>query len=149
MPSPRPARPIFIAFLGYCLICNAGFALTHGFILLNAPKLDKPIPPHALILIAFVGPLLMAALGHFLLKGKNWARLMYYVVFAPYIALFLRFDFDVFAVFRAVLFTTGALLLALPGARGFFIGRALRPRRIVAKPPRSERVPVRSGRFEY
>jgi len=124
-------------------------ALPYGFILLNDPERRGTLNAPALVLIGFVFPLLMAALGHFMLKGRNWARLLFCTMIIPYSALLLGYQMGALSLLRVITLIAFTLLLSQFAAQRFFAGRDSRKRRVAAKPPRAENTPIRSARYQY
>jgi hypothetical protein len=149
MPPRRRPRPAIVSFIGYCLIGNVIAALPYGFILLNDPERRGDMNPATLLLIGFVGPLLMAALGHFILKGKNWARLLFFSMSIPYSILLLDYQMGAVSLLRVMLLMAFAFFLAHAASQRFFTGRERGRRRVPAKPLRDERAAVRGARYQY
>jgi hypothetical protein len=149
MPSRRRPRPTVVSFIGYCLIAQVIVALPQGFILLNDPERRGDMGPPALVLLGFVCPLLMAALGHFMLKGQNWARLLFFTMVVPYSVLMLGSQMSAISVLRVMALVIFTFCLCQYAAQRFFTGREPSRRRVPAKPPRQEPAPLRSARYQY
>ena len=149
MPPRRRPRPTVVSFIGYCLIAQVIVALPQGFILLNDPERRGNITPSALVLVGFVCPLLMAVLGHFMLKGQNWARLLFFTTVIPYSVLMLASQMGAISLLRVMALVIFTFCLCQYAAQRFFAGRELGRRRVPAKPPRQQSAPIRSARYQY
>jgi len=123
--------------------------LPYGFILLNDPERRGNLNAPTLVLLGFVFPLLLAALGHFMLKGRNWARLLFCTMIIPYSILLLGYQLGAASVLRVIVLVTFTFLLSQFGAHRFFTGRTPRRRRVPAKQPRQEPAAIRSARYQH
>ena len=148
MPSRHRPRPTIVSFIGYCLITQVIVALPHGFILLNDPERRGDMNPSALVMLGFVCPLLMAVLGHFMLKGQNWARLFFCTTIIPYSMLLLSYQLGAISLLRVMAFVIFAFCLCQLAAQRFFTGRESSRRRVPAKPPTEAPAPIRSARYQ-
>jgi hypothetical protein len=149
MPSRRRPRPTVVSFIGYCLIAQIIVALPHGFILLNDPERRGEMNAPTLVLLGFVCPLLMAALGHFMLKGQNWARLLFFTMVIPYSVLMLGSQMGAISVLRVMALVIFTFCLCQYTAQRFFTRHGASRNRVPAKPPRQEPAAIRSARYQY
>jgi len=149
MPPRRRPRPTVVSFIGYCLIAQIIVALPHGFILLNDPERRGNLNPPTLVLLGFVCPLLVAVLGHFILKGQNWARLLFFTMVIPYSVLMLSSQMGAISLLRVMALMIFSFCLCQFAAHRYFTGRESSRRRVPAKPPGEVPAPIRNARYQY
>ena len=109
-----------------------------------------------------IGLLVLAGLGTtcgiFILRGANWARLLFFATGLPMVCLSTTVLSSSGIVFRVIIVLTGALSLITQSSNRFFTGRDTLFRRTKHQQPDDEsfsdldsdaRQPKRRGRYDY
>jgi hypothetical protein len=77
-------RPTSITVISWILIVLAGISLITSTLMLNNPTAKElmarsPLPPSVQYVLMYLGLLVMITSGVAMLKGQNWARLLYVI----------------------------------------------------------------------
>ena len=120
------SRPVSVTVIASIIIVTSAIGLVFSLFLINHPTVQElmaksPLPVPVQYALEFVAPLLSALCGVFMLKGANWARLLY----VGWRVLILIITFITMPVNLATLF--GVIFLAVvvfflfrPKANAFF-----------------------------
>lgn len=119
-------RPITVTVVCWLLMISAVFSAISSTISLNNPMVkdmmaQSAIPLSVQYLIMYVGLLVMFIGGFFMLKGKNWARLLYVIWGGLGLMIgALTSPVKTMMIPGATFFIVVVILLFLPNANVFF-----------------------------
>jgi hypothetical protein len=119
-------RPLSVSIIAWFLIITAGISLVITPVSMNSPVArdmmeESPMPVPAQFALMFFGLLVSIVAGIGMLKGKNWARLLYVVWGGIGIIIGLLTSPVKTALIPSVLvFALIAVLLYRPGANSYF-----------------------------
>jgi hypothetical protein len=119
-------RPPSVSLVCYLLIIGAAFGL---FIALNVLREPGAENNRVVEGIALAVPLASGICGSLMLRGLNWARIVFFCVDVPLAITWLVLQMDGFAIFRLTLLAVYCIVLLRPRANRYFTGRDNRPAR--------------------
>jgi hypothetical protein len=84
LEKPMKIRPTSVTVISWILVVMGGISLITGTLMSNNPitkglMASSPLPVPVQYAIMYVGILVMIASGLAMLKGQNWARLLYVI----------------------------------------------------------------------
>ncbi len=151
---PRYDCPSGVAIICYLLLGSAAVELTRTIILGFFPRNGVLPLSHYLIGVELSHAVILAVCAYFMLKGKNWARIAFYVVTVANVIdlLVVGFSLEIVVALAKLIIAGG--LLATRRANRFFSGKD--PNLNYAKPSKIRSVEEMArhsrqseGRYEY
>ena len=140
-PYPRPDS---VAFVSYILLTYAVWIPVDCF-LRKVVGVDDPLFKD----YSVACPILYAICGCFMLRGSNWARILFFGACIPILLALLASEERPMVILRSIVPLLLALILLTRGANRFFIGRTtlFKPRPVEERP--KDYVKPRGGRYDY
>jgi len=152
MTNRRPLRPTSIKAIGCILQAYAAFGvwILTGILIGKAPGRDEPW----VLICASALPVIAASCGWFMLRGANWARILFFTAFIPiHLSLLAALGGPCRMLQIFALLVAGLFLMARSANR-FFTGRdtlfkTRQPDLYQIQRDQKSRIDQRVGRYDY
>jgi hypothetical protein len=151
MDSRSAERPASVSFVCYFLIMAAGLKIALLLASLGNPVVQKKLEVPSQVVLPGITIAIGLLCAFFMLKGKNWARWSFYLLYGTCIVLLQIFNLALPSVISAVVFVLCGALLLSRRARCYFTGRDFHAelyRETTRKKARVEE-PPQTGRYRY
>ena len=151
MNDPHRNRPPLLSFVCYLVIMGMAIMLAVLLAMLGNPVVEKKLDVPSEVVLPCVSMVLGIFFAGFMLIGKNWARIGFFVLYGSSVIFLQIVDLSVISVVSAVLFVFCALLLCRRRAHCYFTGRNYHAEmtQVATRKREAEKQPPHSNRFNY